>query len=337
MNEEYIKRINEIEQITKVINSKGLVFKKREYKTGISVIVPTYKGEAYIGNCLRSLYSQTLPQVFYEVIIIINGEKDSTEAFIDQFINNNDINNISVNYISEANVSKARNLGIELAHREYITFIDDDDFISSNYLEKMYQYTSCDTVAISQIVDVDNNDVYIADNLINQQVLQTTESDQINISSVSYVLSMNACKALPTHIVKKYRYNPALRSGEDVIFFTELFTKNNLKISVIPKNDQAIYFRCLKEASISRQKLNFDFHVSQRLDVIKNLDSLLKKTKREDYKAYIRQKIKSQFSFVRKYLLENLNEKNEIYNEIYKHQISYFPKETISIQIEDAK
>ncbi len=64
---------------------------------GISVILPTFRGEKWILKCLGSLSKQTLDKKLYEIIIIINGEKDNTESLIDTFKKkNNDLNIIKI-------------------------------------------------------------------------------------------------------------------------------------------------------------------------------------------------------------------------------------------------
>ncbi|MDC3411828.1 glycosyltransferase [Aquibacillus sp. 3ASR75-11] len=323
MNSEYQERINEIENLIEKINHTQVPSTSlyTPFKPGISVIIPTYKGEEYISNCLESIVNQTLSSMFYEVIVVINGAKDATETIIDNLIKENHIDNITVLYEPLASVTNARNVGIELANREFTVFVDDDDFISENYLEKMYQYSRHNSVAISQIVDIDQDGNYSYDNTVNNQIIKAEELNYNNLNSLGHVMSMNACKCLPTYIVKNHKFVD-LRSGEDVVFTTALFTTNKLNVKIIPTQEKAIYYRLVKDGSISRQHHTFDFCITQRLEVISYLDALLSKLEDAHHAEFVRRKIRGQLSFVRKYLSDNSQETSRVKNEISKHSFS---------------
>ena len=102
---------------------------KNNLEKGINVLVPTYKAEKYIGKFLDSMKKQTLDYDLFEVLFVINGERDNTENMIREFIKNNPKINIKI-IESEPGATTARNKGIDVLSREYVTFIDVDDFIS---------------------------------------------------------------------------------------------------------------------------------------------------------------------------------------------------------------
>jgi poly(ribitol-phosphate) beta-N-acetylglucosaminyltransferase len=136
------RRLKEIEkhkiEIYKQLNKEApeeLILSEYQFnnlQNGISVIIPTFKGEKVIKKCLESLKEQTLSPKFFEVIFIINGEKDRTENILNEFIHENNIKNFIILYSEEAGASIARNKGIQKASRKYITFLDDDDYVSAN-------------------------------------------------------------------------------------------------------------------------------------------------------------------------------------------------------------
>lgn len=85
---------------------------ERQFERGISVIVPAYKSEKYITKLLNSIENQTLDNELFEVLVIINGERDETESIIKDFqINHPDIN-IRL-FESEKGASAARNVGLD--------------------------------------------------------------------------------------------------------------------------------------------------------------------------------------------------------------------------------
>ncbi len=72
----------------------------------------------------------------FDIIIVLNGESSLTLEVINQFKENHEMNNIYVYESSIANASIARNIALDNANREFILFLDDDDYLSENYLEK---------------------------------------------------------------------------------------------------------------------------------------------------------------------------------------------------------
>ena len=100
----------------------------------ISVIIPAYNSEKFIGETLDNMLSQTLKDI--EVIIVNDGSTDKTQKIIDEYVSKYDI---FKSYIQKnAGVSAARNNGLEKATGEYVVFLDADDIFSENSLEAFY-------------------------------------------------------------------------------------------------------------------------------------------------------------------------------------------------------
>ena len=99
----------------------------------ISVIVPVYNIEKYIGKCIQSVLSQTYTD--FELLLINDGSKDSSGEICSSWAKKD----ARIRVISKENegVSVARNLGIDSAKGEFIFFLDGDDWISPECLEKM--------------------------------------------------------------------------------------------------------------------------------------------------------------------------------------------------------
>lgn len=100
----------------------------------ISVIVPVYNVEKYIRKCLRSIMVQTYENL--EIILIDDGSSDRSGKIIDDYATTD--SRIKICHQENAGLSAARNKGIELSAGSYITFIDSDDYIASDYVEYLY-------------------------------------------------------------------------------------------------------------------------------------------------------------------------------------------------------
>ncbi|MET9117327.1 glycosyltransferase [Streptomyces longwoodensis] len=105
----------------------------------VSVIVPVYNPGPYIEECVASLLRQSLPHDAYEVIFVDDGSTDGTPARLDALAAADD----RVRVIHQENSGwsgKPRNVGIDAARGEYVMFVDDDDHLGDEALERMYAY-----------------------------------------------------------------------------------------------------------------------------------------------------------------------------------------------------
>lgn len=103
----------------------------------ISVIIPIYNCEKYIGRCINSVLSQSFTD--YELILVNDGSKDSSPQICDKYAKSD--NRIKVIHQKNSGVSAARNNGVKKATGEYVTFIDADDWVAPNFLETLI--TAC--------------------------------------------------------------------------------------------------------------------------------------------------------------------------------------------------
>lgn len=114
-----------------------------ENKVCVSVIVPAYNVEMYLPECLDSLLGQTLKNV--EIIVINDGSTDATGAIADMYA----LKDERVRVVHQENMGlSSRNRGTDLAIGEYILFVDSDDWIAADTLEKFYE------TAVSNCADV---------------------------------------------------------------------------------------------------------------------------------------------------------------------------------------
>ena len=97
----------------------------------ISIIIPVYKVEDFLPQCLDSILVQTYTN--FEVILVDDGSPDNSGAICDEYAKKD--NRIRVIHQKNAGVSVARNNGIEQARGKWITFIDSDDWVTPNYLK----------------------------------------------------------------------------------------------------------------------------------------------------------------------------------------------------------
>ncbi|MFE7173158.1 glycosyltransferase family 2 protein [Streptomyces sp. NPDC057616] len=105
----------------------------------VSVIVPVYNPGRYIEDCIDSLLRQSLPSDTYEVIFVDDGSTDETPARLDALA----ADEPRVKVIHQENSGwsgKPRNVGIDAAQGEFVMFVDNDDHLGDEALERMYDY-----------------------------------------------------------------------------------------------------------------------------------------------------------------------------------------------------
>ena len=97
----------------------------------LSIIIPAYNAEQYIKQCLDSILQNSKESLSKTEIIVINdGSTDNTIKILESY---NQHKNIKIHTTKNQGVSAARNLGISLAKGEWVTFIDADDTVNSNF------------------------------------------------------------------------------------------------------------------------------------------------------------------------------------------------------------
>lgn len=104
----------------------------------ISVIIPCYNVENLIDRCLDSIANQTIGIDNLEVILVDDASTDGTWSKIEAFEKKHSESVLAVRCDSNGRQGTARNIGIQYASAEYVTFIDSDDWVEPDYLEKLY-------------------------------------------------------------------------------------------------------------------------------------------------------------------------------------------------------
>lgn len=106
--------------------------KKNEVK--ISVIMPVYNVEEYVAKTIESVLNQTLKDI--EFFAIDDGSPDNSGKICDEYAKKD--SRLKVIHKENGGAPEARNVAIDLAVGKYMYFIDSDDWIENDYLEKMY-------------------------------------------------------------------------------------------------------------------------------------------------------------------------------------------------------
>lgn len=100
----------------------------------ISIVIPVYKVEEFLSECVESVRNQTISDI--EIILVDDGSPDKCPEICDCFVKKD--TRIKVIHKNNEGLGMARNSGMEIAKGEYIGFVDSDDFVDSNFYEELY-------------------------------------------------------------------------------------------------------------------------------------------------------------------------------------------------------
>ena len=116
----------------------------------LSLIIPVYNVEQYVGRCLQSCLCQ--PHVSaddYELVIVNDGTKDNSMQVVEEITH--DYNNVTIVNQHNQGLSMARNAGLKAAKGEYVWFIDSDDWIEEGCLHGIIQQLDKTEVEVLQL------------------------------------------------------------------------------------------------------------------------------------------------------------------------------------------
>ena len=185
----------------------------------VSIIIPVYNGERTIARCLDSVINQDFHDC--EIIVIDDGSKDNTESVLKKY---SDKNNIKIIKTENKGQSAARNLGLDIAHSDYICFLDADDYVSKDGLRKLYEK------AVTGNFDVVVSDVNLVYPDHNALVKSGVKMDTTSIKEIKEIMTFSYSAGVVWNKIYKKEILDDIRFMEniwyeDVHFNFRLFPK----------------------------------------------------------------------------------------------------------------
>lgn len=182
----------------------------------ISVIVPVYKVEKYIHECVDSILAQTFSD--FELILVDDGSPDNCGAICDEYAAKD--SRVRVIHQDNQGLSGARNSGMDIAEGKFITFVDSDDIVHESYLETLYLAMDEDTdISICRYVKFEENIIapVCSNHSRSEQWIDAT-SALVELYSGSAAIPINACgKLFRSSLISELRF-PVGRLHEDQAF-----------------------------------------------------------------------------------------------------------------------
>lgn len=277
----------------------------REFEAkGVSIILATYMGAGRVRTLLDSIARQTLPRSLVELIVVPNGPNDGTIDEVRTWADDNRFGRIVIAPQGVTGVANARNVGMSLATKEFITFVDDDDYLESNFLLALYARGSESTVVLGRLSDV-NEETREVDRLtLTTNRVNELDGRVVPLAKCAGALGLNGAKLLPAELLRDCAYDSNLQSGEDVAFMAQLLKKDGVCITSAAELEESSYMRVLRSNSISRRDEDFQFMVNERLDVLKSLGRTREESTSKNGTAAIDELMTGQLGFMKRYVAD---------------------------------
>lgn len=227
----------------------------------ISVIIPVYNVEQYLEKCVESVLNQTFQDI--ELILVDDGSSDSSSEICDRY--QVLYNRVHVIHQPNTGAGIARNRGLEIAEGKYITFVDSDDYLERDILEKLYNTATVeksDCVISGSTMIYSNGSMGLMPVVKGKKMFVDEEIVEVLLDSISAppkckldsIYGQSVCgKLFKRQIVEdnKIRFVSEREYLSEDTLFNIAFLKYARKVIAVP--DVSYHYNCAHVGSLSKE------------------------------------------------------------------------------------
>lgn len=284
----------------------------------ISVIIPVYNVEKYLKRCVESVINQTYTNI--EIILVNDGSKDDSGKMCDEYKQKD--NRIKVIHKENGGLSSARNCGIEIMSGSYVTFIDSDDYVCTNYVEQLHDMivdNNCDLSMISYGMIFDEEYSINEGKIIDETIVLNRKSTIIEMMKLRSISQMAWGKLYKSNLFKEIRY-PVGKLYEDLAVIYDIL----LLTDKIAYNPSKLYKYYIREGSIMQSEFDPSKYyeielIDKKMDMIERIypDLLVECNER---------RLRSYFKTIHRIMSSKNKRKYKFYTETVKKKIRKIEK-----------
>lgn len=215
----------------------------------INIIIPTYKPQSYLWECLDSVCRQATGGYTYEVLLVLNGPKEPYYTAIQQYITSHPALSIRFLYSEKAGVSAARNLALENAQADYITFIDDDDYVSPFYLKSLAACAAPDRIVMAKSIAFDDKTKETLPYRLTDEYERNCGKGLMPAHAVRSIYCGACMKLIPSSMIANCWFDTSLKNSEDALFIFDMSKRFNY---IICAPQEAVYYRRVRLGSAAQ-------------------------------------------------------------------------------------
>ena len=229
----------------------------------VSIIIPIYNVEKYLGTCVESILKQTYSNI--EIVVINDCSTDGSLKILKKYAKKYD-NMILIENKENKGLSYSRNVGLEKATGKYIGYIDSDDYVDSTYYEQMMKAIKKEK---SEIAIADMKIVY-EDGSFPDYVSKGCNGEVNTLNIIKNGLAASACnKLFKREIIEKYKFSEGKLNEDLAVILPSIVAAK--KISYVENNN---YYYVQHTGSIQNSRFS-----DRRFDIFYGVELTLKRIK----------------------------------------------------------
>lgn len=284
----------------------------------ISVIVPVYNTRDCLGRCVDSILNQTYQNL--EMLLVDDGSTDGSGQLCDTFAKQD--NRVRVYHKENGGASSARNLGMQNAIGDYISFIDSDDYIDPDIYQMMIELIQEKNLPIVQISrdERDEADNRLEDVCIPPKEVRLCDTETFIKELLLHQADCSFCtKLVKRELLLKHRF-PEGELNEDFKLLVELFVqeKEIKEVGILPK--QGYHVICRSDSTT--RKRSEDSFSRVFMDIVNNADHM-QQVVDQNYSrlhAYaIRFNLYQRLDYMLHVPISQMNRQNAFYQEVKRY------------------
>lgn len=297
-------------------------------KSKVSIVVPIYKVEKYLDNCIQSIVEQTYANL--EIILVDDGSPDECPRICDKWAKKD--NRIKVFHKKNGGLSDARNFGLDNATGDYIYFVDSDDYINHQCIEILLNAiveTQSD-IAACNVLEVKENfyKQFKIDRNPKKEILKNIETcKKITKSGHQGIGIVVWNKLYKKEVFNNLRFTKGIIHEDEAIIYQLIYPVKKF----VYVHEYLHYYR-LSSESIMRNEFNlkrFDIlkALKMRINYLKDKDKGLLKENQNLYLhllVYYRYIGKKKMKFDESKIIDIDNEIKNVYEQVEKNPRNYF-------------
>lgn len=240
--------------------------------TLVSVIIPVYNVEKYMRRCIDSIINQTYTNL--EIILVDDGASDRSGKICDEYAQMD--HRIKVLHKENGGLASARNAGIQIATGEYISYVDSDDWVETEFIEVLLKgcqdnnakmsicrYRECFDESESKFVEKSNTIIWTGKSAVRHRIEDES----------TYGISTSAWNKLySAKLIEEMRF-PEGKYYEDSVYAMEAMLKSD---KVAYTNSVLYNYRCNRKGSIMNEGFNARI-ITDELPLMAERNALIRK------------------------------------------------------------
>ena len=238
-------------------------------KKSLSIIIPVYNVQNYLRDCIKSILAQNTSFESIEIILVDDGSTDDSGKICDEYTRK--LNFVKVIHIKNSGQSAARNIGLEYATGNWVTYIDSDDIVRNGYIElisNIIQNLTPNEIVMFGFKNFESNFNLKRSN--SKLEYKTSKLNSISKAEAMYDLTTSEWgnylwnKVFPKKILEKFPL-PIGQLYEDIAVMYKYF---NACSQIKVYNENVYFYRQRKGSSVHLRK-----HYDQYISMIEAVDT----------------------------------------------------------------